>query len=202
MPRTSQWYHLYRHSLRAVSSSGSAGDITPGSPGRAHLQRNDTVAGEERVAARQHLFRRLNQHSEQTQDNLDVETTSGPEDGIGGLTQRGRRRRSRRKSGSQALGEDRKILGTTVAAIAASASSATSSPTLQEVNPPLIALPPFLAPSAPLERQLTPAPLVDVISRRMPDPQARSPTRFQRLKQRHNGESSVRFTDGSSGTTC
>ena len=159
-----------------LGSPGPAGDITLGSPGRARLQRNNTVAGEERVAARQHLFRRLNQRSEQTQDKSDIETTSGPEDGFGGLTQKGRRRRSGRKRGSQSLVDDREILGTTAAAIAASASSATSAPTFQEMYPPLIALPPSRAPSAPLERQLTPAPLIDEFLRRTPDPQARSPT--------------------------
>lgn len=156
--------------------SGASGDGTLGTPGRARLQRNNTVAGEERVAARQHLFRRLNQRNEHTQDKSDVETTSGPEDGIVGLTQKGRRRRSRRKSGSQALVDDREFLGATAAAIAASASSAASAPAFQELYPPLIALPPSRAPSVPLDRQHTPVPLFDAAGRWTPDLQARSPT--------------------------
>ena len=131
-----------------LSSSASAdghGSTTP-SPQRAKLTRNNTVAGEERVAARQQLLRRLNERIQDggraDLDPLGASASSGQEDTP--TAPKSRRRRSRRKS-QGALVDDREAANTP-AALA-----------LRELYPPLIALPPSRAPSIPLERQLTPA---------------------------------------------
>ncbi|KAH8119643.1 hypothetical protein DFH11DRAFT_1566213 [Phellopilus nigrolimitatus] len=134
-------------------------------PGRSRLTRNNTVAGEERVAARQQLLRRLN---ERIQEKSDVEATSGNED-ASFSTSKSRRRRSRRKSGSSAVVDDRELF----AAAIASTPSVTPAPLLlNELHPPLIALPPSRTPSVPLERQGTP----NRSPSHTPDPRTRTPT--------------------------
>ncbi|KAL5484779.1 hypothetical protein ACEPAI_7421 [Sanghuangporus weigelae] len=128
-----------------LSASPALGQRTSPSPGSARrgLTRNNTVAGEERVAARQQLLRRLNERIHDRGD-LDFALNSGLEDtsSTGTLTPKGRRRRSRRKSNSGVV-DDRDGLNT---------------PALKELYPPLIALPPSRTPSVPLERQVTPDP--------------------------------------------
>ena len=127
----------------ALSGSPGLGPSTSPSPGPARrgLTRNNTVAGEERVAARQQLLRRLNERIQERGD-LDLSLTSEDASSTGTLTPKSRRRRSRRKSNSGVV-DDRDGLNT---------------PALKELYPPLIALPPSRTPSVPLERQVTPDP--------------------------------------------
>ena len=70
------------------------------------LTRNNTVAGGERLAARQLMFRRLGERLEKT----DGEQTSGGEDLT--ASAKNRRRRSRRKSGSSSVVDDRELTAT------------------------------------------------------------------------------------------
>ncbi|EJD03442.1 uncharacterized protein FOMMEDRAFT_168382 [Fomitiporia mediterranea MF3/22] len=131
-----------------ASASPAPGPSPSPSPGpvKRGLTRNNTVAGEERVAARQQLLRRLNEGIRERGD-IDLTSTSGTEDASSGTqTPKSRRRRSRRKSGS-AVVDDRD--GTNAASVLA----------LKEVWPPLIPPPASRTPSVPPERQqVTPSP--------------------------------------------
>ncbi|KAI5115974.1 hypothetical protein M0805_002624 [Coniferiporia weirii] len=163
------------------STSPSPGPPSTPTPGRVGLARNNTFGGEERVAARQQLLRRLN---ERIQDKSDIETTSGPEDGFSpASTPKRSRRRSRRKSGSSAVVDDREFLGATAAATAPSTPSATTPAlTFHELYPPLIALPLSRSPSVPLERQHTPAPAPAPAPEPSPSPRSTPDPRTQTPK--------------------
>lgn len=98
------------------------GFLTPaalaGRAGTRGLSRNNTVAGGERIAARQQLLRRLNERIEKT----DGDATSGAEESSTGT--RRSRRRSRRKSAT--VVDDRELIAST--STAATTPSTTPAP--------------------------------------------------------------------------
>ncbi len=82
-------------------------DQVLGGPGRSLLARNNTVAGEERVAARQQLLKRLGGRT----GGADGEVTSGEDNTTSSSAQsKSRRRRSRRKSTTSVVVDDREAL--------------------------------------------------------------------------------------------
>ncbi|KLO19415.1 hypothetical protein SCHPADRAFT_885330 [Schizopora paradoxa] len=128
-----------------------------GGPGGSMLARNNTVAGEERVAARQQLLKRLGGR----RGGADGEITSGEEGAPStSAPSKSRRRRSRRKSTTSVLVDDREGLSASASSIAISPSF-TPAPEELLINvnfdqSPSSTLPqilPIRTPSIPLEMQ-------------------------------------------------
>ena len=161
---------------RAASPLGASQAAGGGRLGLSGLTRNNTVAGGERIAARQQLLRRLHDRI-QEKERSDVETTSGAEETgpAPSAVTKGRRRRSRRKSQSHVV-DDRDL----AASLTPSATPAPAEDLLVPYPPPPSAspgpsgtgmgvqrpfspfaplaaltapLPPSRAPSVPLEKQ-------------------------------------------------
>ena len=170
--------------MSAITGPSSSAAFAAAIPtaGRARLARNNTVAGEERVAARQQLLRRLNERIEKT----DVDVTSGSDDtGIAGIgaAVKNRRRRSRRKSGSQGVVDDRDLAAAIGLSPAATPTPNANIVDLSSPNEPAFPssarISPFTLP-APSRTPSVPQEKQDLLSRRTPEPdRATESTQFK-----------------------